>query len=254
MGDRPDLSLVMPAYNEGDAIEETIGRVDRVVGKLGLRYELIVVDDGSVDDTRRKAINCASKNSHVRVVGYGRNEGKGYAIKTGFSRAKGDIVIFMDGDLDINPAQIGKYLKALKQADIVIASKRHPGSRVKAPPLRRLLSLTFHVLVRLATGLRVSDTQSGLKAFKGKPLQRMIHLLSVKKFAFDVEALTVANLMNLRIVEMPVRMELNSGFALRHMFSMLVDLAGITYRLRVKRWYQSNLNNVKPMYKPVIRR
>src|SRR3990170_4801717 len=163
---RVELSLVMPAYNEGDSIEGALDTLDRVVKDAGLRYEIVVVDDGSLDSTRLNAINYAGRNGHVKVVGYSKNVGKGYAVKKGFMQAKGDAVVFVDSDMEINLERISGYVEALQHGDIVIASKCHPKSVVEIPLLRRILGRGFNTLVRLLTGIALRDTQTGLKAVK----------------------------------------------------------------------------------------
>ena len=242
MTDSPELSLVMPAYNEGRTIEEVIHRVDSVVKQIGLKYELIVVDDGSVDDTRKKAINCANNNSHVKVVSYRTNMGKGHALKTGFAHAKGDAVIFMDSDLDIDPEQVIRYVEALEHGDVVIASKWHLQSNVEIPLMRRFLSHGFNVLVKLLTGVRVRDTQTGLKAVRGDALDEVFSRLAVKRYAFDVELLAVANLCGLKVVELPVNIRMRGLFYVKEIFMMFLDLLGIAYRLRVSKYYQRSLD------------
>jgi len=238
MTDSPQLSLIMPAYNEGRTIEEVIYRVDNVVRQTGLKYELIIVDDGSVDDTRKKAINSANNNSHVKVVSYRTNMGKGHAIKSGFAHAKGDAVIFMDSDLDIDPGQVIRYVEALEHGDVVIASKWHPQSNVEIPLMRRFLSHGFNVLVKLLIGIKVSDTQTGLKAVRRNPLDTIFSKLAIKRYAFDVELLAAANLRGLKVVELPVNIRMRSIFSFKEVWRMFLDLLGITYRLRVIRWYQ----------------
>lgn len=228
---------MMPAYNNGHVVEEVINRVDTVVKQMGVSYELIVVDDGSVDDTRKKVTDYANYNGHVKVVGYGRNMGKGYAVKTGFQYATGKVVIFIDSDLDIDPGQILRYFKALKHGDIVIASKWHPQSNVEIPFIRRFLSHAFNVLVRLLTGVRLKDTQTGLKAVRRKALERVFSSLAVKRYAYDVELLTLANLYGLSVVELPVNVRMRGLFNPKNVLGMFVDLLGITYRLRVAEWY-----------------
>jgi len=238
MTDSPQLSLIMPAYNEGRTIEEVIYRVDNVVRQTGLKYELIIVDDGSVDDTRKKATNSANNNSHVKVVSYRTNIGKGHALKSGFAHAKGDAVIFIDSDLDIDPEQVIRYVEALEHGDVVIASKWHPQSNVEIPLMRRFLSHGFNVLVKLLTGIKVSDTQTGLKAVRRDALDTIFSKLAIKRYAFDVELLAAANLRGLKVVELPVNMRMSSIFSFREVWRMFWDLLGITYRLRVIRWYQ----------------
>jgi glycosyltransferase involved in cell wall biosynthesis len=210
---------------------------------LGVEYEIIVVNDGSKDETRAKILKCAHTNGHLKIVSYPKNMGKGYAVKTGFSSAIGDSVVFMDGDLEINPNQIKRYVKALEIGDIAVGSKRHPESCVEAPFVRRFLSCGFNLLVRLLTGLKLSDTQSGLKAVKRKSLENVFSVLSVKRFAFDVELLAVANLYGLKVVEMPVTLKIDASFNPKDIRKMLVDLLGIAYRLRVLRFYQKSTSN-----------
>ena len=239
----PKISVIMPTYNEEENIAGCIALASARLGSLGWPYEIIVVDDGSTDATRRETRT--ADNPHVKVVGYPHNRGKGFALKYGVKHATGDVVVFMDGDADIKPDLIEQYVTLLKDNDIAIASKRHPDSKVSAPILRRFLSHGFHCLVMLVTGVRVSDTQSGFKAFRREALSKVMSLVSVKRYAFDVEVLAVARLLKLRIVELPVKIHLGSLFSARQVVKMLVDLLGITYRLRVIRWYQRNLHNPK---------
>jgi glycosyltransferase involved in cell wall biosynthesis len=241
MSDRPELSVVLPAFNEGDVIEKALDYVDSVVRGTGLKYEIIVVDDGSVDDTLRRAADYAYKNGHVRVVGYERNMGKGYAIKTGFEHAQGDAVVFIDSDLEIDPEQIVRYFKALDHGEIVVASKWHPRSKVEVPLVRKLLSHSFNVVAKLLTGVRLRDTQTGLKAVRRSALEGIFSRLVVKRYAYDVELLAIANLYGLRVVELPVNVYMRGLFSLREVWRMFFDLLGITYRLRVARWYQRAL-------------
>lgn len=239
MRGKPVVSLVLPAYNEGDTIEEVVERVDRVIRGTGVEYELIVVDDGSVDDTQRKAVNCANNNRHMKVIGYRKNMGKGCAIKAGFEYATGDIVVFMDSDLDIEPSQVSRYIEALKYGDVIIASKWHPKSSVEMPLMRKFLSHTYNALVRLLIGITVRDTQTGLKAVRRNPLERVFSKLAVKRYAFDAELLAVANLYGLKVVELPVNIQMRGSFNLKDVGRMLIDLLGITYRLRIRKSYIS---------------
>jgi len=236
-----DLSFVIPAYNEEGLIEDALGTLDEAVKSKKLQYEIVVVDDGSKDKTLSKAMTYASKNGHVKVVSYTKNLGKGYAVKKGFMQAVGEVVIFVDSDLDINLKGISRYVEALRHGDIVIASKWHPQSVVEMPLVRRLLSRGFNLLVRLLTGARLRDTQVGLKAMKKSALKEVFPRLSVERYAFDVELLIVANLYGLKVVEMPVNLQVQTLFSLREMCRMFIDLLGIAYRLRVTHWYRKPL-------------
>ena len=126
----------------------------------------------------------------------------------------------------------------MKCGDIVIASKKHKASQVDVPISRRVLSECFNGLVRILTGVPLKDTQSGLKAMKKNAFVDIIPRLAVKRYAFDVELLAVANLFDLKVVELPVNIKLDASFKPKEMWRMFIDLLGIAYRLRILHWYQ----------------
>jgi len=245
-----ELSFVVPAYNEEDSIEDTLGTLDDTVKSRRLPYEIVVVDDGSLDKTLLKAMAYASRNGHVRVVSYDKNVGKGYAVKAGFMQTTGEVVVFVDSDMDIDLGAVSSYVDALRHGDIVIASKWHPDSMVSMPLARRILSHGFNVLVRLLTGANLKDTQVGLKAMKKSAFKDIFPRLNVKRYAFDVELLAVARLYGLRIVEMPTRLRIEESFRPKEIFRMFVDLLGIAYRLRVIHSYRRPIRaqNEQPKY------
>jgi dolichol-phosphate mannosyltransferase len=235
--DTPNVSFVIPVFNEENNVEEAVEKLSRVASKLGRPYEIVVVNDGSYDNTLLRIRDCAESDCNVRVISYRKNMGKGYAVKTGFLHARGVNVVFIDGDLDIDPNQIEKYLNALKSADMVIASKWHPQSKIKIRSLRRFLSQSFNILVRLLTGVRMMDTQTGLKAVKNSALKRTFSKLTVKRYAYDVELLTIASRDGIKTVELPVNLRLPALFNLKDAWRMFLDLFGIAYRLKISRCY-----------------
>ncbi len=233
-----ELSFVIPAYNEEEFIEDTLGTLDDVIKNKNLPYEIVVVNDGSKDKTLVKAVTYARRNGHVKVLSYPANVGKGYAVKAGFMQTTGDIVVFADSDMEIDLKTISNYIDALAHGDIVIASKWHPDSTVETPLFRKIMSHGFNTLVRFLTGVHVRDTQAGLKAMKKSAFVNIFPRLAVKRYAFDVELLTVADLYGLKIVEMPTQLRIEKSFNMKELFRMFVDLLGIAYRLRVIHWYQ----------------
>lgn len=241
LASKPVISFVLPAYNEGAFIEDALKKLDSVVNGDGLRYEVVVVDDGSVDDTRLKAVGYAADKWYIRVCGYPKNVGKGFAVKTGFWKTVGDAVVFVDSDLDVDVGLVRRYVDALKHGDIVVGSKWHRDSTVEMPFVRKLLSRGFNVLVRLLTGVRVCDTQAGIKAVRREAFVDVFRRLSVKRYAFDVELLVLADVLGLRVVELPVKLKVEGRFSFREVWRMFWDLLGIGYRLRVKRWYQRRI-------------
>ncbi len=242
-------SFVIPAYNEEKAIEAVLSSMDLTMRKI--KHEIIVVDDGSKDNTYSKAVEYANRNCNVKVVSYPLNMGKGYALKKGFIEASSDIVVFTDGDLEVDLNTVSSYMDALVNGDIVIASKWHPDSEVQMPLVRRILSRSFNVLVRLLTGVPLKDTQAGLKAMRRSAFIDIFPHLSVKRYAFDAELLAAAQSRGLKIVEMPVNIKMNASFKPKDIYKMFIDLLGIAYRLRILHWYQRPLTIKGPSQLPI---
>jgi glycosyltransferase involved in cell wall biosynthesis len=236
-----ELSVVIPVYNAEKNISVFLKSLQEVLDSTLIRYEIIVVNDGSQDNTLELLQKEESLNSRVRVFSYTQNKGKGYAVRTGVIESAGELVMFIDGDLDIQPKLIRDYIEEVRKCDLVIASKKHPLSKVKAPLSRKFLSRMFNFVVRLSTGVRIKDTQSGLKVANGTSLRRIFKAMLVKRYAFDVELLTIARALNLSIKELPVEIHLDHRFKIREMVKMLLDVMAISYRYRIKRCYQNRL-------------
>ena len=233
------ISFVLPAFNEGEYIEESLKRLDSNCKKTKTRHhEILVVNDGSKDDTQQKANKYAKKNKHVKIISYKRNEGKGFAVKAGALKATGETIVLLDSDLDIDIKQVNKYIKALQQGDIVIGSKYHPQSKVKTTITRKILSRGFNKLTRLLTGVKINDTQVGIKAIRRNNFFQIFNRLSVKRYAFDVELMVLANIYNLKIIELPVKLKVQNKLNIKEIGNMFLDLLGIAYRLRIKQYYK----------------
>jgi len=235
-----DVSVILCAYNEGDVIEDSIDKVDNVMMKTGWNYEIVVVDDGSVDDTRERALKCRREknNDHLKVVGYEKNAGKGTAIKTGFAYAEGKFVVTIDSDLDVDPYLIPNYVEALKTNDIAVASKWNLESHTIMTSRRKVLSFGFNALSRLLTGIKLRDTQTGLKAFRRTVFERMAPKFMVERYAFDLEMMSACNHAGFRIIELPVNAHVESMISFREILRMSTDMVKVAYRLRVKKYYQ----------------
>ena len=191
----------------------------------------------------------AVPGDRLQVLSYTLNEGKGHAVRHGMLQARGDVIGFIDAGGDLQPSAIGQFLTQLldHHADVVIGSKRHPDSKVGYPPVRRLYSWGYQLLVRVLFGLNVRDTQVGLKLFRRDVVAQVLPLLLVKRFAFDIEFLAVAHAMGFtRLEEAPIELEHNfsSTIGMQAVWKMLVDTAAVFYRLRIRRYYQRRAEQV----------
>jgi glycosyltransferase involved in cell wall biosynthesis len=237
------FSVVMPAFNEAEFIEKNVEETVITLAELGYRFEVIVVDDGSLDNTHEYAARARRQYpNHVRVVRYDENMGKGNALICGSAYATGDYVVFLDADMDLHPRQLPVLFDVLeaRDADVVVGSKHHPLSHVSYPRIRRVYSLTYYALVRLLFGLPVRDTQTGLKVFRAQVLREVLPLLLVKRFAFDIELLTNAHRKGFKIVDAPVTLNFRRTLGRIRgddVVSVLKDTLAIFYRMRILRYY-----------------
>jgi len=241
------LSLIIPSYKQEKTIIRDIESIKKVIDSFNNPYEIIVVIDGHLDNT--ETILKQKKIPHVKVVGYKHNYGKGYAVRYGMANSKGSMIAFLDAGMDLNP----KGLKLLSDimiknnADIVIGSKLHPLSKVKYPWQRKVLSWGYRSLVKLLFGLSLSDTQVGLKLFKRDVLEDVLPRLLVKRYAFDIEILSVAyHLGYKKIYEAPIELtfgqwsSITSKNFLDTIGKMLWDTMAVFYRLRILRYYDDS--------------
>ncbi len=234
------LSVVVPAYREARHIHENLGKLLRELDELGRSYEVIVVSDGNTDETAREAERVVSP--HIRVIEYDRNMGKGYAIRCGVAHSSGELVTFIDADMELDPRYIKGFIAVMESfnCDAVVGSKRHPMSNVHYPWGRRFQSLIYQLLIRTLFRVNVRDTQTGLKLFRRQVLEEVVPLLAIKRFAFDLELLVVARQLGYRkVMEAPVDLDYNfeSTADLKATWNVLWDTAAIFYRLRFLRYY-----------------
>jgi dolichol-phosphate mannosyltransferase len=232
-------SIVIPVYNQERNVSRAISKVKETLVSSGLSdYEIVVVDDGSTDDTLQVLQKERSVDQHITVVSYTPNRGKGFAVKRGILHSHGKVAMFFDGDLNISTRMIRDYLTNSRKTNLIIASKRHPQSKVDVPTSRRFLSRIFNLIVQVCVGICVHDTQAGLKAGDGDLLRTIFSRMRVNRYAFDVELLTIASILKLDVQEMPVDLKIDRKFKLKDIARMLIDVMKISYRYRVAHSYQ----------------
>ena len=238
----------MPAYREGPRIHDNLLHLLRELDATALDYEVIVVSDGNTDATVSEAERVGS--ARVTVLAYPVNEGKGFALMHGIAQARGDLIAFIDADMELDPADIGQYVTQQRAGnwDVVVGSKRHPESRVSYPTTRRAQSWMYQQLIRVLFRLDVSDTQTGIKLFRGDLLRQVVPLLAVKRFAFDLELLVVARKLGYRkVLEAPIKLDYRFETTTnpRAAYRALWDTAAIFYRLHLIRYYDRRLQQLK---------
>lgn len=203
-----NLSLVIPCYNEGAKLIKNIDEIRNYMKceNKGCTYEIIVVNDGSKDDTLSICKNLEKTIENLKVVTYEHNRGKGYAVKEGIANSKGEYVIFMDADLSTDLQAIKTSMEQIKSKDVVVGSRRHKNSNLvkKQGFPRRFIGKSCSILTNLIIPLHLPDTQCGFKCFDGNLARTLIKYQTLDGFSFDVELLYIAKLNGYTIGEIPV--------------------------------------------------
>lgn len=252
------LSLIIPVYHQEKTIRNQLQSILRELATLSTPFEVIVVVDGMDDGSYAEAKKVRSP--FLTVIGYKTNHGKGYAVRFGMGKSKGNIIGFLDAGGDLSELGLSMMIEHFKwyNADIIVGSKRHPVSKVNYPTERKILSWGYQQLVRLLFGLNVRDTQVGMKLYRREVLEDVLPRLVVKKFAFDIEILAVAHYLGyVRIFEAPVELNftgmssITSSGLWRTIAAMLWDTIAVFYRLKILHYYD-NTNKRKWRFDPEL--
>lgn len=225
------LSLIIPAYNEEKKLPKTLTKVDSYLRTRDYDYEILVVNDGSGDKTVEIAKNLIPGIKNLRVTGYNRNQGKGYAVRFGMMEAKGDFRLFSDADNSTSVDQVEKMWPEIeKGADIVIGSRDIKGAVLDPPQpwiRQMLLGEGFKLFRKLVLGLwKIEDTQCGFKCFSKEAAENIFPKCRISRFAFDPEILIIAEKMGYKIKEIPVywKNDLESKVKFKSILKIALDL------------------------------
>ena len=199
-----DLSVVIPAYNEASRLGDSLERVLPYLERRGKPFEVLVVDDGSSDAT----VQVGTEYSHrgVWVLELARNRGKGAALRHGVVASSGAKVLLSDADLSTPIEELGRLEPYLEQADLILGSRAVDGARIelRQPWHRELMGKTFNLVIRLLGFGTFRDTQCGFKLIAGEAARRIFPLLTIDRFAYDVELVWEAQQHGLRVIEVGV--------------------------------------------------
>jgi glycosyltransferase involved in cell wall biosynthesis len=203
----PDLSIIIPSFNEELRLPATLNRIAEYIQTSGRETEVLVVDDGSKDRTAAVAESFRSKIRSLRVVSNGVNRGKGYSVRHGMQEARGRFALFTDADLSAPIEEAGKLLGALETNDVAIGSRAMDRTLISVheTPFREFAGIIFNKIVRIILRLPFVDTQCGFKAFRRERCSIIFEQQRIERFGFDPELLYLARHHGLRAVEIPVR-------------------------------------------------
>jgi glycosyltransferase involved in cell wall biosynthesis len=203
----PELSIVIPSYNEELRLPATLERIASYLPSLGGETEILVVDDGSKDRTAEVAEAFRKTLPSLRVISNGMNRGKGFSVRQGMREARGRTVLFTDADLSAPIEEAPKLLEALKNYDVAIGSRALDRSLISVheSQFREFAGIVFNTIVRVILRLPFVDTQCGFKAFRRERCQILFEQQRIERFGFDPELLYLARHHGLRTVEIPVR-------------------------------------------------
>lgn len=228
--DTPYLSVVIPAYNEQQRLERTLNRILEYLQQQEYTYEVVVVSDGSTDCTETIVEQWSAQHPCLKLLAYHPNRGKGYAVRYGMLRARGEYLLFSDADLATPIEEVEKLFPQVKDnRTIAIGSRPLKESQlmVRQPFYREWLGRGFNKVVQLLAVWGVQDTQCGFKLFPREVAHQVFALCRLNGFSFDFEVLYFARRMGYRIVEVPVRWSHQPGSKVRLLrdgFRMLRDL------------------------------
>jgi len=239
------LTLVIPLYNESHCIQETFSKVKEYLSGLGEEFEIILVDDGSVDRTAELADRLVMENPCARVLHIGRNRGKGHAVREGILKSSGEFIVFMDADLAVPISFVGSCLSELKLGMPVVIGSRHlPGSRFKVRQgfMRQFLGEVFRRFTRLSLSLRVSDITCGLKGFERNAALDIFSRTRIERWGYDAEVLFLARILGYGIKEIPVEWSHRSNSKVRiatDTARTLTEILQIHYNFRIAKAYRT---------------
>jgi len=231
-----DYSIVIPAYNEAHRLGATLERVLGYIREQGLDSEVLVVNDGSTDNTAGIVRSFAEKNPSLRLIENPGNRGKGYSVRNGMLNARGRILLFSDADLSSPIEEAPKLFSALAEgADIAIGSRwlRAELQTQRQPLHRQLFGRIFNLLLRITLGLQFADTQCGFKAFKRRAALAAFPLQKIERWGFDPEILFLARKFGFAVKEVPVAWGHSGGARI----NPVLDGARMFAEMLRIRWY-----------------
>lgn len=233
-------SIIVPCYNESKRVDN-IKTILEYLKNLDKPWELIVVNDGSTDDTLIK-LETLKKKANFKIVSYKKNRGKGFAVKTGMLKAKGNFRLFLDVDLSTPITEMEKFSKSVDQYDVIIGTRKLKGSKVveHQPLLREYMGMAFTLLSQIILNVKISDFTCGFKCFSESASQKIYKNTKIYRWGFDSETMFLAKKYGFSIKEVPVVWENSKLTKVRFpndIVSSFYELLAVRYFDWIKKQY-----------------
>ena len=238
------LSVIVPAYNEEKNLYKNIIKYNAYLKKQNYNYEIIIVNDGSTDNTSREAQKLKKQIKNLKIININVNQGKGAAVCQGLLAAQGDIRLFIDADNATSIEHVKKIWEPLNSGSEIVIGSRNPldakgAYQIKRQVLtKRILGIAGNRLIQVLTVKGIYDTQCGFKAFTENAVNKIIPKVTIKRWGFDAEILTIADIYKYKIAKIPVKWinSAKSRVGIAGYFSSLLDIVKIKYNL-IKKIY-----------------
>jgi len=224
------VSIIVPVYNEEDRIVNFLEDLLKFAKSNLKNYELIFVDDGSVDKTLEIIKGEVKNNKNVKIISYRPNIGKGFAVKKGVFATNGELILFIDADGSIRVNQIRKMLEKLEHYDIVVGDRSCKESDVKQPFLRKIIGIVFNMYVDMLFNSEIRDNLCGFKGFHKEVARELFKDLIVERWLFDVELFYKIKKKNYSLYQLPIEWEHREGSKIK-----LIDPLKMIFQLIVLR-------------------
>lgn len=240
MENQPYLSVVVPAYREAERIGNNLLEMDKFLSSKDFSYEIIVVTDGSPDNTAEIVRNYMGQIKNLRVIENPENHGKGYVVRQGLLESKGKYVVFLDADGSTSITHLEKFLPELENGyDVIVGSRKIKGAfvQVHQPRYREIMGEGGNWLIRIVLGLwSFPDTQCGFKMLTGESAHEIAKRMVVDRFGFDFELIALAFALGYKVEQMPVRWMNEEGSTVtltgpNGFIQVLIDLFKTKWRL-----------------------
>ncbi|MEN0045569.1 MAG: dolichyl-phosphate beta-glucosyltransferase [Bacteroidota bacterium] len=254
------ISLVIPCYNESNRLSYLEAGLREFRDQWQYSYEVIIVDDGSKDDTaqllQEKFLPLSDNKVEYKIIPLSQNQGKGGALQAGVRAAKGAFVLTLDADMAARPTELNKWLKQLpltqfSPKEILIGSRNHPESQIDARQDRKFAGQVFNTLVRIVTPIKNSDTQCGFKLYPTPIAQLLFQDLQIKGWAHDIELLYKANYLKIPVKSMPLQwqhIDDEKIDVLADGVKMAWETVKLSFRFRMVKEYRSILKACRKRY------